>query len=215
MRPHPVVLVQSGPHHPRDRGRPEAAAQPARPGIPRLVEKIYVAMTARAPAAPRIGAAAGTVATRSTRSCRASPPTCCPACSKRSPAEPYKGQADLPVIADELHLEGGRAVPGRGRVADAALRGDRRRRHQADRCRPAIRRRRNGQSQADVPAPASHLRAARRAYPPRAAGARQPRRAEKPLLRRTGRPHGHRRCRGDAALGDRMGALRRSVRLRR
>ncbi len=70
-----------------------------------LVEKIYVAMTARTPAPPRIGTAAGTVAT--------SIDTILPRVSanllsgllETLAGEPYRGKADLPVIADELHME--------------------------------------------------------------------------------------------------------------
>jgi NitT/TauT family transport system ATP-binding protein len=74
------------------------------PAFRDLVEKIYVAMTQRAPAVPRIGAA-GTVAT--------SIDTILPRVSanllsgflETLAGDPYKGHADLPVIADELHLE--------------------------------------------------------------------------------------------------------------
>jgi NitT/TauT family transport system ATP-binding protein len=70
-----------------------------------LVEKIYVAMTARAPVPPKIGAASGAVA--------ATIDTILPRVSanilsgllEALAAEPYNGKADLPVIADELHLE--------------------------------------------------------------------------------------------------------------
>jgi NitT/TauT family transport system ATP-binding protein len=70
-----------------------------------LVEKIYVAMTARTPKPPRIGAAPGTVAT--------SIDTILPRVSANTisglletlAGEPYKGKADLPVIADESSLE--------------------------------------------------------------------------------------------------------------
>jgi NitT/TauT family transport system ATP-binding protein len=71
-----------------------------------LVEKIYVAMTARTPAPPRVG----TVAERT-------PGTTIDTMLPRVSANllsglletlagaPYNGHADLPVIADELHLE--------------------------------------------------------------------------------------------------------------
>ena len=70
-----------------------------------LVEKIYVAMTARTPKPPRIGGAPGTVAT--------SIDTILPRVSANTisglletlAGEPYKGKADLPVIADESSLE--------------------------------------------------------------------------------------------------------------
>src|ERR1700728_847044 len=80
-----------------------------------LVEKIYVAMTARTSTPPRIGAAAGTVAT--------SIDTILPRVSANLlsrlleplAGEPYRGKADLPVIADELHMEADELFP----VADA------------------------------------------------------------------------------------------------
>jgi len=80
-----------------------------------LVEKIYVAMTARTSTPPRIGAAAGTVAT--------SIDTILPRVSanllsgllETLAGEPYRGKADLPVIADELHMEADELFP----VADA------------------------------------------------------------------------------------------------
>ena len=70
-----------------------------------LVEKIYVAMTAPMPAPARIGTAAGTMAT--------SIDTILPRVSanllsgllETLAGEPYNGKADLPVIADELHME--------------------------------------------------------------------------------------------------------------
>ena len=76
------------------------------PAFRELVEKIYVAMTRARPTAPRIGAAAGTVA-------RPTIDTILPRVSanllsgfvETLAGEPYKGNADLPVIADELHLE--------------------------------------------------------------------------------------------------------------
>jgi NitT/TauT family transport system ATP-binding protein len=80
-----------------------------------LVEKIYVAMTARTPAPPRIDIVAGTVAT--------SIDTILPRVSanllsgllEALAAEPYNGKADLPVIADELHMEADELFP----VSDA------------------------------------------------------------------------------------------------
>jgi NitT/TauT family transport system ATP-binding protein len=80
-----------------------------------LVEKIYVAMTARTPTPPRIGTAAGTVAT--------SIDTILPRVSANHlsglletlAGAPYGGKADLPVIADELHMEADELFP----VADA------------------------------------------------------------------------------------------------
>src|ERR1700734_4008711 len=79
-----------------------------------LVEKIYVAMTARTPTPPKIGGAAGTVAT--------SIDTILPRVSANllsgvleTLAGEYNGKADLPVFAEEQHLEGDDLFP----VADA------------------------------------------------------------------------------------------------
>jgi len=79
-----------------------------------LVETIYVAMTARKQAAPQIGGAPGTVAT--------SINTILPRVSANllaglleTLAGEYHGKADLPVFADEQHLEGDELFP----VADA------------------------------------------------------------------------------------------------
>ena len=185
------------------------------PHFRELVEKIYAAMTARTPTPPRIGTAPGTVA--------ATIDTILPRVSanllsgllEALAAEPYNGKADLPVIADELHIEADDSVPGVGCLANFAFRGGRRRRHQAQRDRQTIRRSRHRRSQEDLSAPVARQRSARRPHPPRAAGAHQPRGAEEPLLRRAGRSHEHRRRGADAALGHRLGPLRRSLRLRR
>ncbi len=79
-----------------------------------LVETIYVAMTARRPVPPRIGTAAGTVAT--------SIDTILPRVSANllsglleTLAAEYNGKADLPVLADEQHLDGDELFP----IADA------------------------------------------------------------------------------------------------
>ena len=79
-----------------------------------LVEKVYVAMTARTPTPPKIGGAAGTVAT--------SIDTILPRVSANllsgvleTLAGEYNGKADLPVFAEEQHLEGDELFP----VADA------------------------------------------------------------------------------------------------
>ncbi len=85
------------------------------PQFHELVEKIYAAMTARTPTPPRIGTAPGTVA--------ATIDTILPRVSanllsgllEALAAEPYKGKADLPVIADELHMEADELFP----VSDA------------------------------------------------------------------------------------------------
>jgi NitT/TauT family transport system ATP-binding protein len=80
-----------------------------------LVEKIYQAMTARRPIPPKIGTAAGTVAT--------SIDTILPRVSanllsgflETLAGAPYSGKADLPIIAELLHLEADDLFP----VADA------------------------------------------------------------------------------------------------
>ena len=79
-----------------------------------LVEKIYVAMTARTPAPPKIGGAAGTVATSiDTRLPRVSANLLSGVLETLSGE--YNGKADLPVFAEEQHLEGDELFP----VADA------------------------------------------------------------------------------------------------
>ena len=80
-----------------------------------LVEKIYVAMTARTQTPPRIETTPGTVA--------ASIDTILPRVSanllsgllEALAAAPFNGKADLPVLADELHMEGDDLFP----VSDA------------------------------------------------------------------------------------------------
>jgi NitT/TauT family transport system ATP-binding protein len=69
-----------------------------------LVEKIYVAMTARKPAAPQIGAAAERTATIDTVLPRVSA-NLLSGLIETLAAAPFNGKADLPVLADELHLE--------------------------------------------------------------------------------------------------------------
>jgi NitT/TauT family transport system ATP-binding protein len=70
-----------------------------------LVEKIYVAMTARTPTPPKIGTAAGTVATSiDTRLPRVSANLLSGVLETL--AGEYNGKADLPVFAEEQHLEG-------------------------------------------------------------------------------------------------------------
>ncbi len=64
-----------------------------------LVEKIYVAMTARTPAAPQIAAATiDTVLPRVSANLLSG-------LMETLAAQPYNGKADLPVIASELHME--------------------------------------------------------------------------------------------------------------
>ncbi|HEY1745391.1 MAG TPA: nitrate/sulfonate/bicarbonate ABC transporter ATP-binding protein [Xanthobacteraceae bacterium] len=70
-----------------------------------LVEKIYEAMTARAPAAPKVGAPAGPAPiTIDTILPRVSA-NLLSGLLEALAGEPYNGKADLPVIADELHME--------------------------------------------------------------------------------------------------------------
>ena len=85
------------------------------PSFRDLVEKIYVAMTRARRRRRGSGQRRGRSRPRSTPSCRASPPISCPAVWKRWPPNPYNGNADLPVLADELHMEGDDLFP----VADA------------------------------------------------------------------------------------------------
>ncbi len=85
------------------------------PSFRDLVEKIYVAMTARTQTPPRIETTPGTVA--------ASIDTILPRVSanllsgllEALAAAPFNGKADLPVLADELHMEGDDLFP----VSDA------------------------------------------------------------------------------------------------
>jgi NitT/TauT family transport system ATP-binding protein len=69
-----------------------------------LVEKIYVAMTARKPTAPQIGTVAERTATIDTVLPRVSA-NLLSGLVETLAAPPYNGKADLPVLADELHLE--------------------------------------------------------------------------------------------------------------
>jgi NitT/TauT family transport system ATP-binding protein len=80
-----------------------------------LVEKIYVAMTARAPATPVIGTVPGVVAAKIDTILPRVSANLLSGLLEALAAEPYRGKADLPVIADELHLEVDDLFP----VADA------------------------------------------------------------------------------------------------
>jgi NitT/TauT family transport system ATP-binding protein len=79
-----------------------------------LVEKIYVAMTARTPTAPKIGGAPGTVATTINTILPRVSANLLSGLLETLVAE-YGGHADLPVFADEQHLESDDLFP----VADA------------------------------------------------------------------------------------------------
>ena len=167
-----------------------------------LVEKIYVAMTASAPARAQIGTVPAvtinTVLPRVSANLLSG-------LVETLAAPPFNGKADLPVLADELHMEVDDLFPvaeslqmlrlaevegGDIKLTDTGK--------QFGELRP-------GRSQETVPASAGVLRSVGRPYPPRVARARQSRRAEEPLLRRAGRPHESRGSRVDAARGDRLG----------
>ena len=79
------------------------------------VEKIYEAMTARTPAPAKIGAPAGTVAATINMILPRVSANLLSGLLETLAGEPYKGKADLPVIADELHMEGDDLFP----VSDA------------------------------------------------------------------------------------------------
>jgi NitT/TauT family transport system ATP-binding protein len=69
-----------------------------------LVEKIYVAMTARTPTPLQIGTTAAPAATINTVLPRVSA-NLLAGFVETLAAAPYNGRADLPVLADELHME--------------------------------------------------------------------------------------------------------------
>jgi NitT/TauT family transport system ATP-binding protein len=79
------------------------------------VEKIYEAMTARRPIPPKIGTAAGTVATTIDTILPRVSANLLSGFLETVAGAPYDGKADLPVIAELLHLEGDELFP----VADA------------------------------------------------------------------------------------------------
>jgi NitT/TauT family transport system ATP-binding protein len=70
-----------------------------------LVEKIYVAMTARQPKAPLVGTTPGTVATTIDTILPRVSANLLSGLLETLAVEPYNGKADLPVLADEQHLE--------------------------------------------------------------------------------------------------------------
>jgi NitT/TauT family transport system ATP-binding protein len=76
-----------------------------------LVEKIYVAMTARSPAQQRLGPVATSIDTILPRVSA----NLLSGLLETLAGEPYKGKADLPVLADELHMEADDLFP----VSDA------------------------------------------------------------------------------------------------
>jgi NitT/TauT family transport system ATP-binding protein len=80
-----------------------------------LVEKIYAAMTARIPTPPRIGTTTGTIASSINAILPRVSANLLSGLLETLAAEPFNGKADLPVIADELHLEGDDLFP----VSDA------------------------------------------------------------------------------------------------
>jgi len=79
-----------------------------------LVEKIYVAMTARTPTPMQIGTTAAPAATMNTVLPRVSA-NLLAGLVETLAAAPFNGRADLPVLADELHLEADELFP----VSDA------------------------------------------------------------------------------------------------
>jgi NitT/TauT family transport system ATP-binding protein len=79
-----------------------------------LVEKIYVAMTARTPTPLQIGTTAAPAATLNTVLPRVSA-NLLAGLVETLAAAPYNGRADLPVLADELHMEADELFP----VSDA------------------------------------------------------------------------------------------------
>ncbi|HUZ33065.1 MAG TPA: nitrate/sulfonate/bicarbonate ABC transporter ATP-binding protein [Xanthobacteraceae bacterium] len=70
-----------------------------------LVEKIYVAMTARTPTPPVIGTTPGTVATTINTILPRVSANILSGLLETLAAPPYDGKADLPILADEQHLE--------------------------------------------------------------------------------------------------------------
>ena len=72
-------------------------------------------MTARTPTPPRIGTAPGTVATTIDTILPRVSANLLSGLLETLAGEPYNGKADLPVIADELHMEADELFP----VADA------------------------------------------------------------------------------------------------
>jgi NitT/TauT family transport system ATP-binding protein len=80
-----------------------------------LVEKIYEAMTARTSVPPKVGAPAGSVANTIDTILPRVSANLLSGLLETLAGEPYKGKADLPVIADELHMEGDDLFP----VSDA------------------------------------------------------------------------------------------------
>ena len=79
------------------------------------VEKIYEAMTARTPTPAKIGAPAGAVAATINMILPRVSANLLSGLVETLAGEPYMGKADLPVIADELHMEGDDLFP----VSDA------------------------------------------------------------------------------------------------
>jgi NitT/TauT family transport system ATP-binding protein len=77
-----------------------------------MVEKIYVAMTARTPAAPQVGAVAErTPATTINTVLPRVSANLLSGLIETLAAAPFNGKADLPVLADELHMESDELFP--------------------------------------------------------------------------------------------------------
>ncbi|MDE2284074.1 MAG: nitrate/sulfonate/bicarbonate ABC transporter ATP-binding protein [Hyphomicrobiales bacterium] len=70
-----------------------------------MVEKIYVAMTARTPTPPVIGTTPGTVATTINSILPRVSANILSGLLETLAAPPYDGKADLPILSDEQHLE--------------------------------------------------------------------------------------------------------------
>jgi NitT/TauT family transport system ATP-binding protein len=85
------------------------------PQFRELVENIYVAMTARKLTPPKIGTAAATVATTIDTILPRVSANLLSGFLETLAGAPYNGKADLPVIAELLHLDGDELFP----VADA------------------------------------------------------------------------------------------------
>ncbi len=150
-----------------------------------LVEKIYVAMTARTPTPPVIGTTPGTVATTINTILPRVSANILSGLLETLAAPPYDGKADLPILADEQHLEVDDLFP----IADALQMF-----HLAEIEGGDIKLTDLGRQFVDADTDGRKrlfqrqllsLCAALRPHPPRVAGSRQSRGAAKPLLRRT------------------------------
>ncbi len=85
------------------------------PSFRDLVEKIYVAMTARTQTPQRVGTTPGVVATSISTILPRVSANLLSGLLEALAAAPFSGKADLPVLADELHMDGDDLFP----VSDA------------------------------------------------------------------------------------------------